>query len=77
MQTIRKELPEPIRRIIGDLPDSESPSSTTANFSIKTVKQWLLAVIPGLTRNPEVIENPGFPIKEFGNDEKIRCSTRT
>jgi addiction module HigA family antidote len=27
-----------------------------------------------LTRNPEVIENPGFPIKEFGNDEKIRCS---
>jgi hypothetical protein len=29
-----------------------------------------------LTRNPEVIENPGFPIKGFGNDEKIRCSTR-
>jgi protein-S-isoprenylcysteine O-methyltransferase Ste14 len=47
---------------------------TTANFSIKTVNQWLLAVIPGLTRNPEVIENAGFPIKEFGNDEKIRCS---
>ncbi len=44
--------------------------NTTANFSIKTVKQWLPAVIPGLTRNPEAIENPGFPIKEFGNDEK-------
>src|SRR4030042_6329614 len=26
-------------------------------------------------RNPEGIENHGFPIKEFGNDEKIRCST--
>src|SRR4030042_6663122 len=26
-------------------------------------------------RNPEVIENHGFPIKEFGNDEKIRCSS--
>jgi hypothetical protein len=28
------------------------------------------AVIPGLTRNPENIENPGFPIEALGNDEK-------
>jgi hypothetical protein len=27
-----------------------------------------------LTRNPERLENPGFPIKDFGNDEKSRCS---
>jgi len=29
----------------------------------------------GLDRNPESIENPGFPITDFGNDIKIRCST--
>jgi hypothetical protein len=40
------------------------------NFSIKASNQWLLAVIPGLTRNPENIENPGFPITDFGNDKK-------
>jgi hypothetical protein len=44
--------------------------TTTANFSIKTAKQWLLVVIPGLTRNPERIENHGFPITNFGNDKK-------
>jgi hypothetical protein len=44
------------------------------NFLTKTVKRWLLAVIPGLTWNSEVIENPKFPIKKFGNDEKICCS---
>jgi len=44
--------------------------NTTANFSIKTANQWLLVVIPGLTRNPESIENHGFPITNFGNDKK-------
>jgi len=42
----------------------------TANFSIKTANQWSLVVIPGLTRNPERIENHGFPITNFGNDKK-------
>jgi hypothetical protein len=45
-------------------------SNTTANFSIKTANQWFLVVIPGLTRNPESIENHGFPITNFGNDKK-------
>jgi hypothetical protein len=27
-----------------------------------------------LTRNPESIENSGFPITTLGNDKKIRCS---
>jgi hypothetical protein len=40
------------------------------HFSIKAVNQGLSTVIPGLTRNPEGIENTGFPIKELGNDEK-------
>jgi hypothetical protein len=44
-------------------------TNTTANFSIKAANQWLLAVIPGLTRNPKSIENPGFPITDFGNDK--------
>ncbi len=44
--------------------------NTTANFSTEAANQWLLAVIPGLTRNPESIENHGFPIKDFGNDKK-------
>jgi len=44
--------------------------NTTAKLSNKTVNQALSAVIPGLTRNPGRLENPGFPIKDFGNDEK-------
>jgi len=47
-----------------------SSFNTTANFLITAANQWLLAVIPGLTRNPESIENPGFPITDFGNDKK-------
>ena len=48
----------------------QTDSNTTANFLITAANQWLLAVIPGLTRNPEGIENPGFPITDFGNYEK-------
>lgn len=48
--------------------------NTTANFSIKYLKSSPSDVIPGLTQNPERIENTGFPTKDFGNDEKIRCS---
>jgi hypothetical protein len=29
-----------------------------------------------LTRNPESIENSGFPITTLGNDKKIRCSIK-
>jgi hypothetical protein len=50
--------------------------NTTANFSIEASNQWLLAVIPGLTRNPESIENHGFPIKDFGNDKKYAVVLR-
>jgi hypothetical protein len=44
--------------------------NTSANFSIEAANQWRLAVIPGLARNPESIENRGFPITDFGNDKK-------
>ncbi|MEW6419376.1 MAG: hypothetical protein AB1480_14890 [Nitrospirota bacterium] len=36
----------------------------------KNAYEWVLVVIPGLTRNPEDIEKPGFPTKDFGNDDK-------
>jgi hypothetical protein len=53
---------------------AENNIITTANFSIKNTASCLSAVIPGLTRNPESIENSGFPITTLGNDKKIRCS---
>jgi hypothetical protein len=37
----------------------------------KSAHNCRYTVIPGQTRNPEDIENPGFPIKAPGNDEKI------
>jgi hypothetical protein len=34
------------------------------------IAEFIKFVIPGLTRNPEGFEKPGFPIKAFGNDKK-------
>ncbi len=45
--------------------------NTTANFLIKPCIWYHHLVIPGLTRNPEDVENPGFPIEALGNDGKV------